>query len=131
VHVAWRKDLERLLTTFVAEHPGLRSGRMFGVPGAYAGRKLFACVFEDGITAKLPPDAFEAAIRQGARRWTPQGRRLRGWVIFRPQSLGAAARLGPFLEISARHVAELSVAAPSRRRARVSAVASCEGGRPR
>jgi hypothetical protein len=115
VRVAWRKDLEQLLAAFVAEHRGLRSGRMFGWPGAFAGSKLFACVAADGIAAKLPAAAHEAALAQGARRWTRNGRPLREWLIFRPATPRQAAALATFLEIAARHVAERVTSLPAQR----------------
>jgi hypothetical protein len=116
VHVAWRKDLEQLLNSFVADHRGLSIGRLLGAPSAYAGRKVFACVVNDGITIRLPPDALQTAIDRGGQRWTPIGRRMTGWVIFKPASAQAAASLAPFLEIAARHVALLTLApaAPAR-----------------
>lgn len=112
MHV-WRKDLEDYLSRFVAGHRGLRFGRMFGVPAAYAGRKLFSCAIDDGIVAKLPPDALTAALAKGAMRWAPRPPKLgaagkatrAGWVMFRPKSAVAAEAIRPFLEIAARHVA--------------------------
>jgi hypothetical protein len=108
VRVASGRTLEAYLAGFVAEHAGLRLGRMFGAPAAYAGRKLFSCVIGDGITAKLPPDAFELALTKNATRWTPRGRTMTGWVIFRPDNPRAFESVGPFLEIAARHVAQLA-----------------------
>lgn len=111
---AWRKDLEEYLAGFVAGHRGLRFGRMFGMPAGYAGRRLFSCVFEDGITAKLPADAMAAARKHGATAWNPiapsaatkpKPRKMNHWVIFRPRTRRAADAIGPFLEIAARHVA--------------------------
>ena len=116
MHVAWRKDLEQLLNTFVADHRGLSMGRLFGAPAAYAGRKVFACVVSEGITLRLSSDAMPAALERGGRRWTPIGRRMTNWVIFKPASGHATACLAPFLEIAARHVAQLALApaAPAR-----------------
>lgn len=113
MRAAWRKDLEHLLHTFVADHRGLRTGRMFGLPGAYAGRRLFACVFQDGLTLKLPADARSVAFGRGATLWTPMGRRMREWVLFRPESPQASAVVLPFLEIAARHAAELATSGPA------------------
>ena len=113
MRVAWRKDLEDYLAAFVAGHRGLRLGRMFGMPAAYAGRRLFSCAFEDGITAKLPPDALAAALEQGATPWrpippkpnaAPKASKPNRWVIFRPRTRRAAEAIGPFLEIAARYV---------------------------
>lgn len=110
MHAAWPKDLEQLLNTFVADHRGLSTGRLFGAPAAYAGRKVFACLVNDGITVRLAPDAVPIALERGGRRWTPIGRRMTNWVIFSPASAHAAACLTPFLEIAARHVAHLALA---------------------
>ena len=111
---AWRRDLAFYLDNFVASHPGMRSGKMFGWPAAYAGRRLFSCAVDDGIIAKLPPDAVPAAIAKGAKRWAPRGRprgrqsqsSTGGWMIFRPKDLRAAQAIAPFLEIAARHVTD-------------------------
>jgi hypothetical protein len=99
---SWRSDLAGYLAAFVASHRGLRSGRLFGRPVAYAGRRVFASACEDGIAAKLPPDALNAALERGAAKWK------RGWVIFRFTDTSAAHRIGPFLEVAARHAARFS-----------------------
>jgi TfoX/Sxy family transcriptional regulator of competence genes len=113
VRAAWRKDLEHVLNAFVADHRGLRIGRMFGLPGAYAGHKLFACVYQDGLTVKLPADARTAALDRGATPWTPMGRRMREWVLFRPESPQASSSVLPFLELAARHAAQLATSRPA------------------
>jgi hypothetical protein len=130
VHVAWRKDLEQLLNAFVAEHRGLETGRLFGAPGAYAGRKLFACVVVEGIAVRLPADAQRAAIERGGRPWTPIGRRMADWVVFKPPSAAAAAAIAPFLEIGARHAAHLALAPAAPARRPVEARAATEPGLP-
>ncbi len=113
---AWRRDLATYLDNFVASHPGMRSGRMFGWPAAYAGRRLFSLAVDDGIVAKLPADSMAAAVGKGAKRWTPRGRPAArrtqrptgGWMMFRPKDLRAAESIAPFLEIAARHVTDRS-----------------------
>jgi hypothetical protein len=109
---SWRRDLADHLAHFVAVHPGTRSGRMFGWPAAYAGRRLFSFAVEDGIIAKLPPDAMAAARAKGAKPWTPRGRPAAKrskqpkaeWVVFTPKDARAAEAINPFLEIAARYV---------------------------
>ena len=113
VRAAWRKDLEHVLNTFVADHRGLRTGRMFGLPGAYAGRKLFACV--------LPgrPDG-QAPVRCTRRCARPR-RDIRGhrWVAACASGCCSAPsrrrprRVLPFLEIAARHAAQLATSGPA------------------
>jgi hypothetical protein len=130
VHVAWRRDLEQLLRAFVADHRGLTLGRMFGAPGAFAGRKLFARVVGDGITVRLPHDAQQLALDRGACGWTPIGRRKGDWVIFRPSSAEAARAIAPFLEIGARHVVRLALAPAPPERLTVESRAAAEPGIP-
>lgn len=110
--ITWRQDLETYLAGFVASHRGLRFGRMFGAPAGFAGHKLFCCVFEDGITAKLPAAARERALQSGASEWRPMGRVMKEWVVFRPRQPRALEAIGPFLELAARYVAEDPPAPP-------------------
>lgn len=99
---SWRRDLADYLAAFVESHRGLRTGRLFGRPVAYAGRRVFASAYQDGIAAKLPPDVLHVALEKGAAKWK------RGWVIFRPRDARAVERIGPFLEVAARHAARFS-----------------------
>ena len=104
MQVRWRKELEEYLSRFVAAHRGLRFGRLFGLPAAYAGRTMFSCVVEDGITARLPVSALESALDKGAARW--RGSRSQpSWVIFRPKTSRQTDAVSVFLEIAARHAA--------------------------
>ena len=104
--VEFRPDLQRFLAEFVEAHRGLRLGKMFGAPAGFAGRSMFACVFEDGLRCRLPP---EIARRELARQTKPSAssaKQIRGWVFYRPRSRAAMARLVPTLEIAARYAAE-------------------------
>ena len=105
-----RRELLDLFETFVAEHRGLRLGKMFGAPAIYAGRKLSACLMDDGVVMKLPAAAAERARALGGRAWTPgvgaaKGRQMAGWVIVVPRQAADTARLVPLLEAAAHHVA--------------------------
>ncbi|MGE0039992.1 MAG: hypothetical protein AB7H88_10290 [Vicinamibacterales bacterium] len=95
---------EAVLAAFVRDHAGLRLGRVFGDAGAFAGRRLFARVVDGGLALRLPPSAAAAARQAGAMQ-PPAARPLRGWTHFRPRTVREAARLGPLLEVAARHVA--------------------------
>ena len=56
-----------VLEQFAAQHPGVRAGLMFGRPGLYAGRKLFACLVDDALIVKLPREAARAPTTACAR----------------------------------------------------------------
>jgi hypothetical protein len=105
-----RRDLLDLFETFVAQHRGLRLGRMFGAPAIYAGRRLGACLMDGGVVMKLPPAAAERARALGGTPWRPKsgpakGRIMTGWVFVVPRTAADAARLLPLLEAAARHAA--------------------------
>jgi hypothetical protein len=105
-----RRELLDLFETFVAQHRGLRLGKMFGAPAIYAGRRLSACLMDDGVVMKLPAAARDRARALGGRPWTPAARpakrrAMTGWVIVVPRRSEDTARLLPLLEAAAHHVA--------------------------
>lgn len=108
--IAFRSELEPFLREFITEHRGLRLGKMFGLPAGYAGRRLFACLLEDGVLVRLPADIArkEIAARR-ARPYSQRGRVMGSWVMYRPRDVVAARRLTPMLELSVRHIAERQV----------------------
>lgn len=125
-----RRDLKAALDTFVAAHRGLRSGRVFGRPAAFAGRRVFARLTDEGVQLRLPAsfrepeasgppsgasrEAFRALrARPSARRPVRQSAKRDGgsraasssvWITVTPSSR-AAARLEILLEQAARYVA--------------------------
>ncbi len=82
---------------------------MFGLPAAYAGRRLFACLIEDGIIVRLPQDVARREIRNGAAPFSRRGKPMGSWVMYSPRTRADAQRLSPLLEIAARNVAEKQV----------------------
>jgi hypothetical protein len=106
--IPFRADLKPFLEEFVEQHRGVRLGVMFGLPAAYAGRRLFACLMEDGIIVRLPPDIARREIRKGAKPYSQRTRPGGSWIMYRPRTVVDARRLSPMLEIAARTVAEQS-----------------------
>ncbi len=106
--IPFRSDLVPFLEEFVEQHRGLRLGRMFGLPAGYAGRKLFACLIEDGVMMLLPTERARDEIRTRRARPYEKFRPKPGgaWVVYRPASAVAARRLAPLLELAARHAAQ-------------------------
>ena len=83
--IRFRADLQRFLDDFIEHHRGTRGGRLFGMPAAYAGRRMFACLRGNGMMVKVP---------------------RRGWVKYTPRTRRDAVQLIPVLEVAARHVVE-------------------------
>ena len=85
--IRFRADLQHFLNDFIEQHRGTRGGRLFGLPAAYAGRRMFACLRGNGVIVKVPK---------------------RGWVKYTPRTRRDAVRLIPVLEVAARDVAEVA-----------------------
>jgi hypothetical protein len=118
--IPFRSELRPFLEEFVETHRGARLGKMFGLPALYAGRRLFACLIEDGMIVRLPPEIARREIRNGAKPFqgppsrrpaarSGQSRTSRSWLMYRPRSIVAARRLVPVLELAAREVARRQV----------------------
>lgn len=103
--IPFRRELQPFLTEFADNHRGVRLGKMFGLPAVYVGRRLFACLIEDGIIVRLPNDIARRELRAGARPFSQRSRPMGAWVLYQPRSITAARRLTPLLEVAARHVA--------------------------
>lgn len=43
-----------VLRGLLAGYPQVREGRMFGYPAFFVGKRMFACVYGDGVGIKLP-----------------------------------------------------------------------------
>ena len=82
------------MADFVPEHkavldylllgpPHVRSGRMFGFPAYYAGRKLCICLYEQGVGIKLPEQSAARLLETDSNvfPFRPMGRpKMREWV---------------------------------------------------
>lgn len=108
--IPFRSDLEPFLREFVTMHRGLRMGKMFGLPAGYVGRRLFACLIEDGVIVRLPKDLAKREItsRRG-KPFSPKGKASGSWVMYRPRDVVAARRLAPTLEVAVDHIARRQV----------------------
>ena len=72
-----------VLDDLLLSHPDVRSGKMFGFPAYYAGRKLCICLYERGVAVKLPE---RSAVKLLETDWCtitfrPLGKpKMREWV---------------------------------------------------
>jgi hypothetical protein len=117
--IPFRRDIERALAEFVAVHKGLRMGWAFGLPAAFAGRRMFACVVEEGLACRLPSEAARRELRAGAKPFsliiqgTPPGavrkRTNSGWVYYQPARGTLNREISQALEEGARLAATLSL----------------------
>ena len=65
--------------------PGVKAGKMFGYPGYYVNGKLFACVYEEGVSIKLPERMREKLLAEpGVEHFVPmENRPMKEWLLLR------------------------------------------------
>ena len=106
----WNPEVAEALAEAAGELPGTRLGKMFGYPALYAGRKLFACAYGDGIALKLPVEVVAALVEEeeGFEPFQPYGKaRMRAWVFLRAKDREAVHARVDLLEQAAGFVAEV------------------------
>jgi len=77
--------IKEALDAFLLDNPEVEPGKAFGMPAYYINGKMFAGVFNDGATVKLPPEMVpETLEREGISEFTPmEGRKMKNWLIIR------------------------------------------------
>lgn len=97
----YRQDHLTVLRQLVLGVHGVREGKMFGHPAFFVGRRMFACVYDDGVGLKLPAHRASALIEAGgAAPFQPYGKpKMREWVqITRAHSDDYAAERNILIE---------------------------------
>jgi hypothetical protein len=72
-----------VLDDLVLSIPGVRSGKMFGYPAYFVGKKLSVCIVENGVGVKVPEDTALKLISQDPNitYFQPLGRKkMREWI---------------------------------------------------
>jgi len=84
----YNQIIKETLDSFLLEFPEVTSGKMFGYPAYYAGKKLFACIYENGVGIKVPEDLAEELIKtEGIINFQPMGRaKMRQWIQINRQN---------------------------------------------
>ena len=76
---------KEVLDGMLLDIPGVKAGKMFGLPGYYIDGKLFACVWEDGVSLKVPTKVREELLKKrGVGPFVPmEGSPMKEWVLIR------------------------------------------------
>ena len=84
-------------------------GKMFGFPAYYVGKKLFACVYENGVGLKVPAETAARLIgHDDVSPFVPMGRRqMKEWIYLTRPTASAFLEDRALLESSAEYVASL------------------------
>jgi hypothetical protein len=81
--VDYRAEHKVVLDDLFKSFAGVRPGKMFGYPAYYAGDKLCACLYGQGVGVKLPADSAAKLHKEDANvtPFQPMGKpRMREWV---------------------------------------------------
>ncbi len=78
----YNTEIKNVLDSFLLKIPIVISGKMFGYPAYYVNKKLFACVYEDGVGLKVPFDMANELIKnEGIIPFMPMGRnKMKEWI---------------------------------------------------
>ncbi len=73
---------KKFLDSFLLEKPDVVPGKMFGYPAYYINKKLFACLYENGVGIKVPESkANEIIGKEGIIPFQPLGRpKMKEWI---------------------------------------------------
>jgi hypothetical protein len=71
-----------VLDSVLLQMPGVVAGTMFGYPAYYINKKLFACLYEEGVGIKVPAKVADSLVGQkGIVRFLPKGRKpMKEWI---------------------------------------------------
>ncbi len=74
---------KEVLDSMLLKIPGIKPGKMFGYPGYYINGKLFACVYEHGVSLKVPNEVRDQLLAEkGIELFVPmENRPMKQWVI--------------------------------------------------
>jgi hypothetical protein len=95
-----REEVVAALADLLSDLPDVRQATMFGFPAFLVGRKLFACVYGNGVAVKLPPETLKRLRGQpGIEPFEPYGKKMREWVLVAREDAAAyEADKGLFLQ---------------------------------
>ena len=77
----YREDVRDVLSEILGGEPDVEVRKMFGFPAFFAGRKMAACLYEDGVGLRLAPEAAERIAGEPLPAFVPMGKPMRGWVM--------------------------------------------------
>jgi len=109
----WNEEVAEALVEVAKDLPGTRLGKMFGYPALYAGGKLCACAYGDGVGLKLPGEVVAALSEEESfEPFQPYGKRMREWVFLRATAGEAVRARSHLLRQAARFVAGRASGSP-------------------
>lgn len=105
----YREEVLQALLKLLGPYDDITRDNMFGFPAFRASGQIFACVYENGISLKMPKAAAEAIVQtSGISPFIPFGRaRMRQWVHIERKKPSAYIKDFPLIEASIHYVRTL------------------------
>ena len=74
--------IKQVIDSILLKNQLVVSGKMFGYPAYYIHKKLFACIYEEGVGVKIPADIANQLIgKEGIVYFQPMGRaKMKEWI---------------------------------------------------
>ena len=96
-----------VLDAILLRMPGVVAGTMFGYPAYYINKKLFVCLYEEGIGIKVPEQVADSLVgKKGIIRFQPKGRRpMKEWIQINHERSEDYRKDEEILKISLEYVA--------------------------
>jgi hypothetical protein len=79
----FNKNHKAVLDDLLLQEEHVKTGKMFGYPAYYVGKKLCICLYEEGIGLKLPEKTASALLEQDKNiiPFQPMGKaRMKEWI---------------------------------------------------
>ena len=78
----YNPEIKKAIDTIVLKNPVVTPGKMFSYPAYYINKKLFACIYKDGVGVKVPATvAHELIGQKGIVHFQPLGRpKTKEWI---------------------------------------------------
>jgi hypothetical protein len=101
--IHFNSEHKAVLDEMLLDHPLVRPGKMFGYPAYYVGKKVCICMYQQGISVKLPRQTVEKLLDTdpNAAPFQPnEGRIMREWVLITLNQSSEYRRYQPLFEES-------------------------------
>jgi hypothetical protein len=81
-NVTYNPNHKEVLDSILLQIPGVDAGTMFGYPAYYIEKKMFACIYGEGVGIKVPEHVADSMVgREGIIRFQPMGRKpMKEWI---------------------------------------------------
>lgn len=105
----YREEVLKTLVELLKDFEDVSRGNMFGFPSFRASGQTFSCVYQRGISLKLPEAAAEATLQApGISPFVPFGRaRMRQWIYIERENARALREDFPLIQASILYVRSL------------------------